>query len=132
MISVSSGEGMTIDRIAAYDFITIYSQYFGLSDTNLHGDNDFSFSEFATRRNLMQDSVKLLVLDNMVSVLRKKDGFHYSISDIGRKFCQQMTTEYATIYRELARSTIEHFRAKTEVEVLNLISSESMKALRRR
>lgn len=131
MLSVSDESGMTIDRVVAYDFITIYSHNFGLSDSNLHGDNEFSFSEFASRRNLMTNAMKSLVLDNMVSVLRKKDGFRYAINEFGRKFCQQMTTEYAAAYLKLAKKTLITFNMKSEVEILNLISSESMKALRR-
>ena len=37
LLSESEDAGLSIDRIAAYDFITIYSKYFDLSDRVLHG-----------------------------------------------------------------------------------------------
>lgn len=122
---------MTVDRISAYDFITIYSRYFGLSNTSLHGDNDFGFSEFAARRKLIQDALKSLVLDGMISVLRKDDGFHYSINENGKTLCRNLTTEYATTYRFLAKKVVENYNSMSEIEVLNLVSKESTKALRR-
>ena len=79
LLSISEDEGMTIDGVLAYDFITIYNRYFGLSETSLHGENDFGFSEFANRRDLIKEALKVLVLDGMITVLRKEDGFHYSI-----------------------------------------------------
>ncbi len=131
LLSVSDNTSMTIDRIAAYDFIIIYNRNFGLSNSNLHGDNDFSFSEFATRRILMQDALKSLVLDNLVNVVKRDDGFHYKISGTGRGICKSQTTEYVEIYRRLALETIAHFKSKSEVEILNIISKESTKALKR-
>lgn len=122
---------MTIDRISAYDFITIYSRYFGLSNTSLHGDNDFGFSELASRRKLIQEALKSLVLDGMISVLRKNDGFHYSINAKGRTLCGNLTTEYSTAYRLLAEKVMQKYDSMSEVTVLNLISKESTKALRR-
>ena len=41
LLSESGDKGLSIDRIATYEFITIYSRYFGLSDKVLHGENEF-------------------------------------------------------------------------------------------
>lgn len=131
LLSESEEEGMTIDRILAYDFITIYSRYFGLSETSLHGENDFGFSEFANRRDLIKNALKALVVDGMITVLRKEDGFHYSINKNGKLLCKNLNTEYSAIYRTLARKVIKKFDFMREVEVLSLISKESTKALRR-
>mgnify|MGYP007135424621 FL=1 len=79
LLSVSGDEQMTLDRIADYDFITIYSKYFGISDMALHGENEFGLSEFAARRGMMQSTMKSLVLDGLVSVKRRQNGFQYSI-----------------------------------------------------
>lgn len=131
LLSKSGDTGMTIDRISAYDFITIYSRHFGLSTTSLHGDNDFGFSELASRRKLVQDALKSLVLDGMISVLRKDNGFHYCINAKGKTLCENLTTEYATTYRFLAEKVMQKYDSISEVAVLNLISKESTKALRR-
>ena len=79
LLSVSGDEQMTLDRIADYDFITIYSKYFDISDMALHGENEFGLSEFAARRGMMQSTMKSLVLDGLVSVKRRQNGFQYSI-----------------------------------------------------
>lgn len=39
LLSVVSPKSMTIDRITAYDFMTIYGKDFDVSEKNLHGDN---------------------------------------------------------------------------------------------
>lgn len=49
LLAVTVRKDMTLDRIVAYDFITIYGSYFGLAENNLHGENDYSFREFTTR-----------------------------------------------------------------------------------
>ena len=131
LLSASGAQGMTIDRISAYDFIAIYSRFFGLSETSLHGNNDFGFSEFATRRNLIQNALKSMVLDGMVYVLRKDDGFHYSININGKALCSNLTVEYATAYSVLAKKVMEKYDPMNEVELLSVINKESTKALRR-
>lgn len=40
-----ANDGITLDRIAAYDFITIYCEDFGVADRSLNGENGFAFSE---------------------------------------------------------------------------------------
>ena len=58
LLSVTGDVPMTVDRIAAYDVITIYSRDFGLSEEVLHGDNEFGLSEFASRRNKTQIALR--------------------------------------------------------------------------
>ena len=60
LLSESGDAGLSIDRIAAYDFITIYSRYFDLSDRVLHGENEFGYSEIASRRNKAQTAQSVL------------------------------------------------------------------------
>lgn len=42
----------SINMIAAVDFAALYGRSFAFSGMNLHGDNLFKFSEFATRKEL--------------------------------------------------------------------------------
>ncbi len=84
VLSLSKKKRLTIDSLVTADFISNYSKEFGLSSSNLHGDNEFSFSEFSTRRALAQDAIKQLVLENMIGVSYSKDGFQYSVSERGR------------------------------------------------
>ena len=41
---------LSIDKIVAYDFISTYSFDFGISESNLHGNNSYRFSEYTTKR----------------------------------------------------------------------------------
>ena len=43
---------LSVDRIAALDFISIYGKDFGVSEYNLHGDNDYRFSEYTSKREI--------------------------------------------------------------------------------
>lgn len=128
---MTNNTGKTIDSIATADFITIYSKEFGLSNSNLHGDNEFSFSEYATRRALVNESIKVLVVDNLVDVSLKQDGFHYSISERGTQFCNTLTSDYAREYKEHALKANELMKFKSERQLLNLISNKAIKLLRK-
>lgn len=131
LLSVTDGENMTLDRIAAYDFIAIYSRYFGLADTNLHGDNDYGFSELSTRRAVLQEALKTLVLDGLVKATRRSEGFCYEIGETGRKFCRGQKTKYANTYRQLVKTTHKKYETISEVELMTVISRKSTEALRR-
>ena len=131
LLSVSESEQMTLDRMADCDFITIYSKYFGLSGMALHGENNFGLSGFAARRGMMQSTLKSMVLDGLVSVKRRENGFQYSISSVGKNVVCKMESEYAKDYKQLARKTVEHFKGQSEQKIMRTISKISTEFLRR-
>lgn len=51
---------LSIDRITAFDFIAIYGKDFGVSEYNLHGDNDYRFSEYTSKREIVSQTIKNL------------------------------------------------------------------------
>lgn len=53
---------LSVDRITAMDFISTYGKDFGVSEHNLHGDNNFRFSEYASKRKIISEAIKSLVL----------------------------------------------------------------------
>lgn len=77
---------LSVDRISALDFITIYGKDFGVSEYNLHGDNDYRFSEYASKREIISQAVKNLVLVGYILPHCNKSGFTYSISKSGISF----------------------------------------------
>lgn len=131
LLSIAEGENMTLDRIVAYDFITIYSRHFGIENTNLHGDNDYGFSELSIRRSALQEALKTLALDRLVKAVRQSEGFCYKITETGYGFCSGQKTEYANTYRKLAKATHEKYEAASEVELMTMISRKSAEALKR-
>lgn len=71
---------LSIDRITDLDFIAIYGKDFGVSEYNLHGDNDYRFSEYTSKREIVSQAIKELVLRGYITPHCNKSGFNYSIS----------------------------------------------------
>lgn len=131
MLSVDKNRSRTIDNLVLADFITNYSKEFGLADTNLHGDNEFSFTEIAARRTNAREAIKSLVLDRLVIVQTGKDGFRYSISTQGLNLCKSLTSDYAQEYLSYARKVYGYMEGKSETELLAEIGKKSTAALRK-
>mgnify|MGYP006887519229 FL=1 len=122
---------MSVDRIAAYDVMTIYSRDFGLSDEVLHGDNEFGLSEFASRRSKTQAALKELVLSGSVKAITTDKGFCYQITPVGKSVAEKMVTQYATNYKRLARVTVERYHSMTDMDIMATINTTSEESLRR-
>lgn len=131
LLSVAPNRKQTLDKIAAIDFITVYGKDFGISNENLHGDNNFKFSEFALRRNLVDKSIRELVLKGLVDIFCVKNGFLYTISSQGLEYCQKFENDYANTYRILAKQTLEFVNKKSERTVLKIINKYSVYSIKR-
>lgn len=123
--------GLTLDRIAAYDFIAIYCEDFGVADRSLNGENGFAFSELSARRNLTKAAIKDLVVDGLVVATDDETGILYSVSESGRKMSEGFQSEYAERYKELMRLVVEKYGNYSDVQLFNEINKQSTKSLRR-
>ena len=123
--------GCTLDRIAAYDFIAIYCEDFGVADRSLNGENGFAFSELSARRNLTKTAIRDLVVDGLVVASDDEMGILYSISESGRKMSESFQSEYAERYKELMRLVVEKYKNYSDVRLFNEINKQSAKSLRR-
>ena len=119
---VNNCREMNIDTITAIDFMTIYASDFGIADYNLHGNNIFNFSEYAARRALVQDSLKELVLMNLIDVRQTNDGFLYGLNARGKDVCDRFSSDYAADYISLAYEVSEFVAGKSDTELVNLIN----------
>lgn len=119
----------TMDLIAASDFITVYSGDFSIACENLHGANSFKYSEFALRREMVKEALKVLVIRKLTDVKLGQDGFVYTLSKSGGDYCGKIESSYAQSYRELAAIVRENFADKTDREILKLINRNSISAL---
>lgn len=126
-----AGKGITLDRIAAYDFIAIYSEDFGISETSLNGENGFAFSELSARRKLIKTAIKDLVLDRLVTVEDGEKGILYKASDTGKKMSAGLQSEYAAKYKELVSLAIKKYSRLNDIKLLDTINRQSTKSLRR-
>ena len=86
---------LSIGRITALDFIATYGKDFGVSEYNLHGDNDYRFSEYTSKREIASQAIKRLVLRGYITPHYNKSGFNYSISKKGVAFFESLNDKYA-------------------------------------
>lgn len=120
----------TLDMLYTVDFMTIYSQTFGLSEQNLNGDNDYKFSEFASQRELVRDALKELVLNGTAEAVSYKDGLSYIITPEGEDYCESLDSDYAREYRENARNVIKAVSGKNERTLIASIYKMSGQSFR--
>lgn len=123
--------GLTLDRIAAYNFIAIYCEDFCVADRSLNGENGFAFSELSARRNLTKTAIKGLVVDGLVVATDDETGILYSVSVSGKKISKVFQSEYAKRYKELMRIVVEKYGNYSDVQLFNEINQQSTKSLRR-
>lgn len=122
--------GQSLDKIYATDFMVSYGATFDVSESDLNGDNQYKFSEFASRREIVRQALKQLVLDGLVWPDNSADGISYSITDAGREYSAILESEYAEEYRNTARRTVEvvsGISERTIIDEINKMSAESLR-----
>ena len=119
----------TLDMLYAVDFMATYGKTFNITESNLNGDNQYKFSEFASRREAVKAALKELVLDGLIQALNLNDGIAYPISSEGEDYCNSLESEYATEYRRNAQLVIKSVTGKTERELISSINMMSTKSL---
>lgn len=129
-LSANNGKSATSDMIAAIDFITAYGKDFGIADENLHGDNNFKFSEFTVRRDTVNKALKKLVLDGLVTVSIRQTGFVYAVNDIGEDYCSKFESDYALTYKSLASKAWELVSNRSERAVMESINRHSIASIK--
>ena len=131
LLLLETGLCETADMIAAADFITVYGKDFGISDTDLHGNSVFKYSEFPLRRDLVNKVVKQLVIMGLINVSSSNIGFIYSINQSGKKYCSGLTNDYAKTYRRLAERTQKYIAQRSGREILDSINRHALSWLQR-
>lgn len=132
VLSSIQPKAATVDRIAAYDFITIYGRDFGVSQNNLHGDSNFNFSELASKRASCNEGIKEFVLDGLVSINHTKEGFTYYLNDSGKTYVKSLSSDYAVQYLAISKEVHIMFADKSDEEIIKLINKKAIKKLRRK
>ena len=128
LLTETVNKPMNIDRMAALDFICIFGKKCRVLDKNLHGDNEFGFSEFTTKRERITEAAKLAVKNNYLMVENTKDGFAYSINARGKQVNKGLQSPYARAYVIGAKIVNSRFSAYSDEEILEYISDLSTKA----
>lgn len=123
-------ESYSLNRIIYYDFIVTYGRYFGVSEENLHGENDYGFGELARRRKYATLAIKELVIRRLVEVHESEKGFYYQISEEGLMSAKSLSTEYAKAYRLYADVVTFRYKNFTDHKVMQSIDASSKMMLR--
>ncbi|MDY2945236.1 MAG: ABC-three component system middle component 2 [Lachnospiraceae bacterium] len=113
------------DRLAALDFICIYGRKCRILDKNLHGDNEFGFSEFTNKRKKIAEAIRLSVRNDYIKVEHTGQGFMYSINDRGRQIVRDIQSPYAKAYAIGAKIVCRRFANVTDEEILQYISDRA-------
>lgn len=116
------------DRLAALDFICIFGKKCKVLDKNLHGDNEFGFSEFTTKRERITEAIKIAVKNDIFNVQKTSDGFLYSISERGSEVVKRLESPYAHDYVIGAKIVCKRFSSYTDEGILKHISDLSTEA----
>lgn len=127
----SASRDMTIDRIVSYDFMTVYSNELGISDSNLHGINQFSFCELSTKRAISSEGIKAFVLDGLISINQNEKGFMYSLTPIGIQYVEKLKSNYKIQYLKVLDEVKEKYDGVSDTELVRIINNTAIKALRR-
>ena len=122
ILYITQKRGITIDRIVAYDFMTIYGNDLGVAENNLRGINHFSFSELTSKRAICSEGVKSFVLEN---------GFIYSLSSSGTKYVEALDSDYKEQYLKIVKNVHSKYGHVPETELINTINHAAVNSLRR-
>lgn len=128
---LSDKNGVTIDRISSYDFMTIYAYDLGISDHNLHGINHFNFSELSSKRKICSEGVKQFVLEGLIAVNRNAKGFLYYLTPSGRHFIESLESNYKTQYLEILNKVQMKYDKISDDELVKIINTAAINSLRR-
>ena len=77
---------VNVDRIAALDFICIFGKKCRILDKNLHGDNEFGFSEFTSKRERITEAIKLAVKNDFLKIENTEEGFYIALVHAEKKW----------------------------------------------
>ena len=119
------GDKCTEDKILAFDFMACYSTEFEVKDVNLHGNNALKFAELVSRRQLVSEAIKDLVLKGLV-LAEAGEIFLYSVTDSGKNCIHNLESPYALEYRNIVNIIKYRYADKSDVELLNLIQRKSV------
>lgn len=118
-------KAMSADLITYTDFIIVYAKSFDMGDKNINGDNSYKYGELSSKRKMIKNSLKRLVLDGMVKAEYTDKGMEYKITQFGTDFVKTLDSEYAECYKRQAELTVSELWGMSETELSNFIRENS-------
>lgn len=127
LLSVSD-KPMSIDTIASLDLMITYGKYFQLTDSNLHGENSYYFSELSARRNLIKNALPYLVITGLIEICDSKKGLEYNSSPNGITIAKNIKTNYGNEYLEIAKEVMSKTKGLSDNQIIkNIIQFKNRK-----
>lgn len=120
---------VSVDYVTTIDLFTTYGKNYGFLDTNLHGDISFKFSEISSRRKLVNNSLRELVIKGLIKVKKNHLGFTYEISEDGVTICSNMNSNYFNKYNDYSKDIINQTKDFDEVSLINYATKQSLKGV---
>lgn len=125
LILSSENKAISNDMISILDFISIYNKTLGVGEKDLNGQNFFAFCEYTTRRQIIKESIKELVLCGLIDVVQMKKGFCYKINKNGKDVVSSFNTNYAKDYLFAIQATLKFAKGKNEKQLISFINTKA-------
>lgn len=126
LLVLSHFSDLNVDQIAIIDFKTTYGKYFGNSEYNLHGDNEFGLQEYGLRRQKISKSIKEGVLQGIITYREfAKKGFLYSLSTDGKSVVNNFPKE--DLYFKEYNAALKNIEVPNIYEIKNFQDKLSQK-----
>lgn len=117
---------VSIDYITTMDLFTTYGKNYGFTQENLHGDSSYNFSEIASRRTLINRSIRSLVTKGLVNAEESSNGFHYSLNEDGRNICNALDSDYHRKYSETVKTIVQKTHSLSDAQLVNYATKRSI------
>lgn len=108
--------GLTAETIYMADFLATYGKDYGISPSDLHGDNDLKCLELPARRNLCTGAVQMLSHMELAHVCYTRDGIFYRLTEKGQHARRQLQGAYASQYQDNAEKALSHFFPEKDIQ----------------
>lgn len=121
----SVNKALDSDFLATIDFMSIYNKTLNIGEKDLNGQNSFAFCEYTTRRKIIKQAIKELVLKNLIDVIQMAKGFCYKINNNGRDVVNSFNTNYAKEYSKSIVYTLKFAKGKNVKSLLSFINEKA-------
>lgn len=112
-------KGKDIDFLTAIDLMATYSQDFEINDNNLHGDSNYNFCGFASRRIFIKNALSLLLKKHYIKAIDSKNGIAYTIIEQQKKVCEKLNSTYAKKYKENVIQVLSNQKNKSREKIID-------------
>jgi len=129
LLSAAKKKPFALERIISMDFIVCYAGSFQFPYLNPQGDNQFMFSELASRRERIREAVKSLVVQGFLDV-GFDNGYVFTITDSGSKFIRKLKSDYAVQYKQIAVEAVKRYRDYSDLQLDHIIHESAVKSVR--